>query len=580
MYRKLFQEIIDCTQDHVTGLSDVAPPARAPKLAPPRRRGSETKPLMERRSVRLAEPPGADAPSAPTSRESSGDECERNTLANMRANSIYGMTPIGNLMKPDRRRSSLKRKPAERDRSPEVSPTMLSRDALQRHHSDMGVTNGVMNGDRHGSVPYIRSSLSRLLARVSLRQSKIEVPPEETPRAAAPRAAHRHSSPDQLPMLPKDRRGSAALDKGLIMIRARVFSLGQIKMEEQTFTCGFDLHVKWSEQEPGDVEWAQKFLRGRIDLEDRAAPRGLRWEPLVRFPNAVTVTEPDKDLRLYDVNPEKKYITRRSVIHGTFKCLYDLSSFPFDVQQLRIDVQLGREIHTCAELRLPTYRIGHWRGAPNVLMHQIDSEFDYRPMRYVVWTSQILETPTVHSRYSFVIPAQRRSYFYLCNWVLIVLMVQTMAFSVFRFSPKELETRIGTTATLFLVLVQFKLQITDKAPALSYLTLFDKYLITAAVSIFAIFIGSVLLAPVANILHVGEDALDAYLQVAIGATWVFQHYSFIGSARHAKRHQRSRIAAMGKIDDSMVELLRRTKIDVNDDGTVKDEERYKKLINN
>ena len=66
--------------------------------------------------------------------------------------------------------------------------------------------------------------------------------------------------------------------------------------------------------------------------------------------------------------------------------------------------------------------------------------------------------------------------------------------------------------------MQFKLQITDKAPALSYLTLFDKYLITAAVSIFAIFIGSVLLAPVANILHVGEDALDAYLQVAIGAT--------------------------------------------------------------
>ena len=37
---------------------------------------------------------------------------------------------------------------------------------------------------------------------------------------------------------------------------------------------------------------------------------------------------------------------------------------------------------------------------------------------------------------------------------------------------------------------------------------------------------------------------------------------------------------MGKIDDSLVELLRRTKIDVNDDGTVKDEERYKKLINN
>ena len=340
----------------------------------------------------------------------------------------------------------------------------------------------------------------------------------------------------------------------------------------------------------------KKRLRSRIapppssssssdDDDDAAATPPRRRPPRRREPD-----DSDSDLRTPDYAPfVVDHTARRTGPRA--RSLFDDAPPPLPpFSRGRRDVvsrdargamlQLGREIHTCAELRLPTYRIGHWRGAPNVLMHQIDSEFDYRPMRYVVWTSQILETPTVHSRYSFVIPAQRRSYFYLCNWVLIVLMVQTMAFSVFRFSPKELETRIGTTATLFLVLVQFKLQITDKAPALSYLTLFDKYLITAAVSIFAIFIGSVLLAPVANILHVGEDALDAYLQVAIGATWVFQHYSFIGSARHAKRHQRSRIAAMGKIDDSMVELLRRTKIDVNDDGTVKDEVRYRRLLNN
>ena len=89
-------------------------------------------------------------------------------------------------------------------------------------------------------------------------------------------------------------------------------------------------------------------------------------------------------------------------------------------------------------------------------------------MRYVVWTSQILETPAVVSRYSFCIPAQRRSYFYVANWVAVVLMVQVMSLGAFRFSCQDqLDTRIGTTATLFLVLVQFKLQISDKAPALS-----------------------------------------------------------------------------------------------------------------
>ena len=54
----------------------------------------------------------------------------------------------------------------------------------------------------------------------------------------------------------------------------------------------------------------------------------------------------------------------------------------------------------------------------------------------------------------------------------------------------------------------------------------------------------------------------------------------MGSARLALQRQRARIAAMGKIDDSMVELLKRTKIDVNDDGTVKDEVRYRRLLNN
>ena len=38
MYRKLFQEIIDCTQDHVTGLSDKASQERE---APPPEEGAE-----------------------------------------------------------------------------------------------------------------------------------------------------------------------------------------------------------------------------------------------------------------------------------------------------------------------------------------------------------------------------------------------------------------------------------------------------------------------------------------------------------------------------------------------------------
>ena len=102
----------------------------------------------------------------------------------------------------------------------------------------------------------------------------------------------------------------------------------------------------------------------------------------------------------------------------------------------------------------------------------------------------------------------------------------------------------------------------------------------AAFSIFGIFVGSVLLAPAARLVGTTEELLDKYLQVLTFTIWCVQHAVFMGSARLALQRQRARIAAMGKIDDSMVELLKRTKIDVNDDGTVKDEVRYRRLLNN
>ena len=143
-----------------------------------------------------------------------------------------------------------------------------------------------------------------------------------------------------------------------------------------------------------------------------------------------------------------------------------------------------------------------------------------------------------------------------------------------------MDVRIATTATLFLVLVQFKLQISDKAPALSYLTLFDKYLIHAAISIFLIFIGSLLVEPLSKLLRVEDDALDGLLGIGVGCLWGVQHWQFFWGARAANAGIQSKVAKMGKIDDSMAALLEKNNIRMRDDGTVRDEARYRKLINN
>ena len=85
---------------------------------------------------------------------------------------------------------------------------------------------------------------------------------------------------------------------------------------------------------------------------------------------------------------------------------------------------------------------------------------------------------------------------------------------------------------------------------------------------------------VAALLGADDGIIDTRLQLAMVAAWVFQHATFVIRARAAKRGQRQQIARMGRIDDSMIELLVKTKIGMNADGTVKDEARYKALINN
>ena len=83
------------------------------------------------------------------------------------------------------------------------------------------------------------------------------------------------------------------------------------------------------------------------------------------------------------------------------------------------------------------------------------------------------------SRLLLRIHVQRSSEFYLTNVAIILFGVTTLAFSTMAYVPTDLTGRHTIDFTLILTAVAFKLTVSQLIPAVSYLTLLDKYVMTS-----------------------------------------------------------------------------------------------------
>ena len=55
-------------------------------------------------------------------------------------------------------------------------------------------------------------------------------------------------------------------------------------------------------------------------------------------------------------------------------------------------MQLGFEIHSSVQLHADKYKFVQDPRHPNLILFQIDSEYDYRPVRYICNETKRLET--------------------------------------------------------------------------------------------------------------------------------------------------------------------------------------------
>ena len=156
-------------------------------------------------------------------------------------------------------------------------------------------------------------------------------------------------------------------------------------------------------------------------------------------------------------------------VKGTFMKNMDFHNYPFDRQNLTIEVEGFETIDKMvfvpdnnssgfdSLINIPGWNVGH--GKSSVLVHQYpDSSYS----RYV---------------YSFTIERSPLSSF--LKTILPVVIITTIAMLAFWMSPTNFTSRIGLAASTLLAAVAAHLNASSQLPPIGYLTLMDKVMIVA-----------------------------------------------------------------------------------------------------
>jgi hypothetical protein len=255
--------------------------------------------------------------------------------------------------------------------------------------------------------------------------------------------------------------------------------LGEIDAASSTFTAEFLLVLTWTDKAlagvpPEEVDWS-KLWHPRLEAMNSRDLQGQGENDLWSNPELGTGI-------LYD-----RYT-------GTFKTAMDLRKFPFDEQQLTIELEPLEE--TSEELRFAfqdqpgaPVRAIHERAATPALAAVLNAKFSSPEWRIEAIDVAGLDHPYRYddSRYPqlrFTIHAERRAGYFVTRVFAVILLCVVLSWLVFFQDPADLSGRMATSVTLFLAAVAFGTFITGILPRISYFTVLDTYVFVSYVLIF------------------------------------------------------------------------------------------------
>jgi hypothetical protein len=259
------------------------------------------------------------------------------------------------------------------------------------------------------------------------------------------------------------RRVQAAAHKGPgleMIVGFYVHALREVDAHAQTFRADLFYWLRYKRRAPGLID---------EELEE------------IRFVNGdIEAQELEERKALDDYN----YVMYR--VRGTFHFHANFHRYPFDVQQLPIEVQHG--FLRADQLRITPDRWSYRRADLPANMYGLGERLDLIDMhvssvRHEQTSHRYLtdfgdrEDPlgsTTVSAYRMVIVAAREVWPFLFKIVIPLLIIQILAYLVFFIAADRIDVAVGLTVTSLLASIAFQISLADSLPDIGYLTTADR----------------------------------------------------------------------------------------------------------
>lgn len=207
------------------------------------------------------------------------------------------------------------------------------------------------------------------------------------------------------------------------------------------------------------------------------------WPPNTNFtPQTEIVNEIERHSTQFDITEivEGKCHRSRRIL-STLRTAYDLRRFPFDHQQLAIEI--SDDEYSTSELTYAdhAYAVGFEDAARTTLSSwKIDSEPVFaHHLRAFAWEHGAPPYDNATIRFE----VRRHVTFHLFKYFLPLLVIVALAFSVFWIDPDDLSAAATVGVTCLLAAIAFQFAEASTLPEVSYMTLADRVYIVCYVAI-------------------------------------------------------------------------------------------------
>jgi hypothetical protein len=288
-----------------------------------------------------------------------------------------------------------------------------------------------------------------------------------------------------------------------VRVRANVLRVIDINKQAQTFTVDVQFEASWTEKELEDVAKrleVEDLNRLRVDWKDTAKAStsssvagggGLFIEndrkkkelfaPRLRLGNMIQMAGEEVWFNIYSTDGPPIVCLRWLVKQAVFQQVMELRLFPFDVQDLTMDLRTGWDMDDSTNgVLLVKNQNFEYRSICNTLNFVQESEyllFDRVRCMQSHTPPQASASGKRYSRLFCSIRVQRQAGYWWWNVILPLFIVTTCLFASYGLSNDELADRSAITITLLLAMVAFKFIISSKLPDISYATLIDFYVL-------------------------------------------------------------------------------------------------------